>query len=350
MIRPGPFFQLLTTRLKEAFREPEVIFWVFGFPLLLALGLGIAFQNKPPERILVAVESRAGAAEVVEILNLIPQFHAEALSAEECESRLRLGKAAIVIVPAPDSPPELDYRYRYDPTRPNSMLARALVDDALQEAAGRKDTIERVECEVTEPGARYIDFLIPGLIGMTLLSQGLWGLGIVLVDMRSRKFLKRLVASSMRKSEFLAAMMASRIFFMLIEVFLLLVIAYLVFDIAIQGSLTAVVAVSIVGTLCFSSMGTLVSSRADKIEEVTGLIYSVIFPMIVFSGVFFPSDRFPGFLQPFIKLFPLTLFNDAFRAVILEGADIFSQWQRLASMALWGTVCFALTLRWFRWT
>jgi ABC-2 type transport system permease protein len=350
MIRPGPFFQLLMTRLKEAFREPEVIFWVFGFPVLLSLGLGIAFQNKPSERIPVAVESRVGAAEAVEILNQSSRFHAEALSAEECEIRLRLGEASIVIVPAPVSQLKLDYQYRYDPTRPNSSLARALVDDALQRAAGRKDILAHADSEVMEPGARYIDFLIPGLIGMTLLSQGLWGLGIVIVDMRSRKFLKRLVASPMRKSEFLAAMMASRIFFMIIEVFLLLLIAYLVFDIAIRGSLFAAAAVGIVGTLCFSSIGTLVSSRAKKIEEATGLMYSIIFPMIIFSGVFFPSDRFPRFLQPIIKVFPLTLFNDAFRAVIIEGADIFSQWQRLVAMALWGTVCFVLTLRWFRWT
>jgi ABC-type multidrug transport system permease subunit len=311
--------------------------------------LGIAFQNKPSERIPVAVENRAGASEVVEILNRSTRFQAEALSAEECESRLRVGRASIVIVPSPVSPPKLDYRYRYDPTRPNSMLARALVDDTLQKAAGRTDTLTHADNEVTEPGARYIDFLIPGLIGMTLLSQGLWGLGIVLVDMRSRKFLKRLAASPMRKSEFLAAMMASRIFFMLIEVFLLLLVAYLVFDIAIRGSLLSATVIGIVGTLCFSSIGTLVSSRAEKIEEVTGLMYSIIFPMIVFSGVFFPSDRFPGFLQPIIKVLPLALFNDAFRAVIVEGAGIASQWQPLASMALWGIACFVLTLRWFRW-
>jgi ABC-type multidrug transport system permease subunit len=350
MIRPGPFCQLFVTRLKEAFREPEVIFWVFGFPVLLALGLGIAFQNKPPDRIAVAVANGAGAAEVVAILNRDSRFQAVALSAEESEIRLRLGQAALVITASPGSPPKVDYRYRYDPTRPNSLLARALVDEALQKAAGRKDTVAHVDQEVTEPGARYIDFLIPGLIGMTLLSQGLWGLGIVLVDMRSRKFLKRLVASPMRKSEFLAAMMASRIFFMLIGVFFLLLIAYLVFDVAIRGSLVAATIVGIVGTLCFSSMGTLVSSRAEKIEEVTGLMYSIIFPMIVFSGVFFPSDRFPAFLQPIIKVLPLALFNNAFRAVLIEGADITAQWQPLLSMALWGIACYWLTLRWFRWT
>ncbi len=350
MIRPRPFYQILATRMREAFREPEVIFWVFIFPVLLALVLGIAFRNKPPDRIHIAIENRHEAREVAAILNGSGQFDPEILSAAESASKLRLGKVALVIVPDQGAGEEPKVAYRFDPTRPDSAIARILVDDALQKAAGRKDPVERVDKPVSEPGARYIDFLIPGLIGMNLMSGGMWGLGFVIVDMRSRKLLKRLVASPMQRSEFLAAMMASRIVFMLIQVILLLAFGWLVFDLVIQGSILATIIIGFLGALTFGAMGLLVASRAAKIEAVSGLMNLVMFPMFVFSGVFFSSDRFPDVLQPFIKALPLTLLNDAFRAVILEGADFHSQSMRMLALGLWGVVCYVLALRLFRWS
>jgi ABC transporter DrrB family efflux protein len=334
---------LLVARLREALREPEVIFWVFGFPILLALGLGIAFRNKPPERISIAVEERAEATEIVELLNGSPQFDARALSHEKSASELRLGKVALVLVPGSS------YEYRFDPNRPDSLLARALVDQFLQEAAGREDPVQRLETPVSEPGARYIDFLIPGLIGLNLMSGGMWGVGFVTVDMRSRKLLKRLVATPMRKSEFLAALMGSRIVFMFIEVLLLLVFGWLVFDMVLRGSLLLTLAIGLMGALCFASMGLLVASRARKIEAVSGLMNLVMLPMFVFSGIFFSSERFPDVIQPAIQALPLTALNDALRAVIIEGADLPSQMGRLVLLAVWMVVSFALSLRLFRW-
>ncbi len=350
MIRPRPFYEILATRMREAFREPEVIFWVFIFPVLLALVLGVAFRNKPPDRIHIAIENRPEAEQVAAILNGSGQFDAEILSTAESASRLRLGKVALVIVPRAETEPGRIYEFRYDPTRSDSALARILVDNALQKDAGRQDPVESVDEPVSEPGARYIDFLIPGLIGMNLMSGGMWGLGFVIVDMRSRKLLKRLVASPMRRSEFLAAMMASRIVFMLIQVILLLAFGWLVFDLVVQGSILATITIGFLGALTFGAMGLLVASRAAKIEAVSGLMNLVMFPMFVFSGVFFSSDRFPDFLQPFIKALPLTLLNDAFRAVILEGADLYSQSLRMLALGLWGVVCYVLALRFFRWS
>lgn len=344
MIRAGPFCHLLLARMREALREPEVIFWIFGFPILLALGLGIAFRNKPPDRIFVAVERQAGSAELAKSLNRSQQLSAQVLSADECASRLRLGKVALVVVPG------RSVEYRYDPTRPDSVLARALVDEALQRSAGRRDPLERIESPVVEPGARYIDFLIPGLLGLNLMSGGLWGVGFVIVDMRTRKLLKRLVATPMRKSEFLAAMMASRIVFMLVETVLLLAFGRLVFDIVIRGSILAALAIGLLGALCFGSLGLLVASRAQKIESVSGLMNLVMLPMFVFSGIFFSSERFPEILQPVIRALPLTALNDALRAVIIEGATFPSQLGQVVCLLLWTAIPFTLSLRWFRWT
>jgi len=344
MIRLKPFCQLLLARLREAFREPEVIFWVFGFPILLSVGLGLAFRNKPPDKILVAVQEHAEAQGVAKTLNADRQFRAEVCPPADCATRLRLGKVGLIVVPGQS------FEYRYDPTRPESLLARTLVDDALQQAAGRRDPVAKIDRPATEPGARYIDFLIPGILGMNIMSGGMWGVGFMTVDMRIRKLLKRLVATPMRRSEFLAAVMAGRVLFTVIELVLLLVFGWLVFDIVIRGSLVTALIISLLGAFCFGALGLLVASRAQKIETVSGLMNLIMLPMFVFSGIFFSADRFPDWLQPAIRALPLTTLNDALRAVLTEGAGFASQVGRMGYLALVTVVCFALSLRLFRWT
>jgi ABC-type multidrug transport system permease subunit len=343
-MRLEPFFRLLVARIREPLREPEVVFWVFVFPVLLAVGLGIAFRNKPQEQIAVGVVDGAAAREVVAALEEDPQLLVKVSKEDDARSELRLGKVALVVVP------EKPYQYRFDPTRPEAELARAHVEGVLQKAAGRRDVFDAVEVEVSEPGARYIDFLIPGLLGMNLMSGGLWGVGFAVVDMRTRKLLKRLVASPMRKSEFIAALMMSRVVFMLVELVALLVFGFFVFDIVVHGSIIATVLVGLLGALSFGGIGILVASRAQKIETVSGLMNLVMLPMFVFSGIFFSADRFPDVMQPAIQALPLTMLNDALRALIIEGQSLVSQARELLGLLLWGGLSFLLSVKWFRWT
>jgi len=344
MSEHGPFVNLLLARLKEFIREPEVIFWVFGFPVLLAVGLGIAFRNRPPDRIAVGVVDGPGASAIIGALPGAEGFDVRKIPPGEAAADLRLGRVALVVVPG-DA-----WEYRYDPTRPDSLLARQKVDDALQRSAGREDPVRPRETLVVEPGARYIDFLIPGLLGMNIMSGGMWGVGFVLVEMRSRKLLKRLVATPMRRSDFLAAMMASRMILVFLELVLLLLFGWLVFDVVIMGSLATILLLSVLGAFVFAALGLFVASRARKIETVSGLMNLVMLPMFVFSGIFFSSDRFPGVLQPLVKALPLTALNDALRATILEGAGLASQTGRVAVMLVWGALSFVLAIRFFRWT
>ena len=121
-----------------------------------------------------------------------------------------------------ESNPNGSYTYYYDPARPESVLSRAEIDAQLQSAAGRKDALATSAQSFSEPGSRYIDFLIPGLLGMNLMNSGMWGVGFALVEMRQRKLLKRFVATPMRRSDFLLALTSSRLVLMVIEVGLLL--------------------------------------------------------------------------------------------------------------------------------
>jgi ABC-2 type transport system permease protein len=329
--------------MREFLREPEAVFWTYGFPLLLAVGLGIAFRNRPPERVFVDIQESPKAGQVLRTLVAIPNFSVEIHPEAECRDRLRLGKSSIVVVPGDQ------FTYLFDPTRPESAMARLQVDDALQRAAGRADPVQSSEKLVTEPGARYIDFLVPGLLGMNLMGSGMWGVGFVIVDMRVRKLLKRFVATPMKRTHFLWSMIGGRLLFMFPEVIIVLGAGALLFGVLVKGNWITILLLCLLGDVAFAGIGLLVASRAQRIETVSGLMNLVMLPMWLLSGIFFSPDRFPQVLQPLVQALPLTQLNYALRAVILEGAPLYSQAWRVGIVAAWGGISFVLAMRWFRW-
>ncbi|MDB5313946.1 MAG: type transporter [Gemmataceae bacterium] len=348
--RMTPLVQLTLARFREFFREPAAVFWVYGFPLILAVALGIAFRNRPVERVRVDVRpdgpGGATAAErLKEKLSADPHLDVRVAAEETARNRLRTAKTDLIIVPGADGTVA---EYLLDPNRPEGALARNAADNILLRQRV-PDLPAPAEKALDEPGGRYIDFLIPGLIGTNLMGGGLWGVGFVTVDMRVRKLLKRFVATPMRRSDFLLSLMLSRLVFTMIEICLLLGFAYLVFDIRVRGNVLAFGTMLLLGGACFAGVGLLVACRAKTIETVSGLMNAVMLPMYILSGVFFSSDRFPEITQPVIRVLPLTALNDGLRAVMNDGAG----WDALPYPALvltaWGVACFALALRFFRW-
>jgi ABC-2 type transport system permease protein len=347
--RWSAYWHLLVARTKEMQREPEVIFWVFLFPLLLAFGLGIAFRSRPASVPNVAIAADPGANAVLQMAQRSPQsMRVQIVPEAEALDGFRLGRYDLVIIPNGD--PAGGLEYRYDPARPESVLAREQADDALQTAAGRKNPLPTSARASSEPGARYIDFLIPGLLGMNLMNSGMWGVGFALVDYRQRKLLKRYVATPMRRSDFLLALTSSRLILMILELGLLLGLGILMFHMRVLGSWLAIVLLGALGAGAFAGLGLLTASRAQKIESVSGLMNLVMMPMWIFSGVFFSYERFPAVLHPLIRALPLTALNDALRATILQGAPLAAQAGRLGVLLVWMAVSFVLALSWFRWT
>jgi len=339
-----PTRELFLDRMRTFYREPEAIFWTYGFPLILTILLGIAFRNRQPELIDVAIEQSPAAADLQRRLADNDEFNLSVLDPQQCREHLRLGKVAIVVRPGD----VLDYQY--DPTRPESAMARAKLDDALQRAFGRTDPTPVKNTEVTEPGARYIDFLIPGLLGMNLMGGGLWGVGFVVTDMRVRKLLRRLIATPMKKTDFLFSLIAGRLVFTIPELLFILGGGLLLFNVRVQGNWITITFISLVGAVSFAGLGLLVASRAEKIETISGLMNLVMLPMWLFSGIFFSSERFPDVFQPFIQALPLTQLIDALRSVIVEGGTLIDQSARLLILLAWGGISFLLALRIFRWT
>ncbi len=341
----NPLAQLTIVRMKEFFREPEAIFWTYGFPLIMVIVLGLAFRDKPADPVAFDVMAGPGAERIKQAVADDARFDLEVHAEAAALARLRDNKTLVVVGPGEEG----GYAYRFDPTNPEARAARDAVDDALQRAAGRVDAVATEDVEVTTPGSRYVDFLVPGLIGMNLMGGGMWGIGFILVNMRVRKLLKRMLATPMRRRDFLLSMVGMRSLFFLPEVAFLLAAAYLIFQVPVRGSFVGVVAIAFIGSFAFAGLGLLVACRARRIETVSGLMNLVMMPMWLASGIFFSYERFPEYLHPFIKALPLTQLIDALRAVMLEGASVPSQALPMLIVIAWGVVSFALALRWFRW-
>jgi ABC-type multidrug transport system permease subunit len=339
---------LCLARFREYYREPEVLFWGFVFPLLLSGALAVAFRDRPPSPSRASVLRGPGAERLLAGLRSSPLVRAELVDEAEAARALRMGRTDVVLT-APEDPAAA-IEYRFDPSRPEADVARARVDDALQRMAGRRDPLPSFDRRLSEPGGRYVDFLVPGLIGMNLMGAGMWGVGYALVDMRIKKLLRRLLATPMRASDFMVAQMLSRVAFTFAEVAVLLGFAWLALGVPVRGSLASVMTLALAGSLCFGGLGLLAASRATKIETVTGLMNVIMMPMWIGSGVFFSVERFPEAAQPLLRALPLTALNDALRAVTLEGAELGSQGPRLLLLGLWGGVSFVAGLRLFRWS
>ena len=343
--RAHPLAQLTLVRSREFLREPEAVFWVFVFPVLLTAGLGIAFRNQTPQPLPVVVVAGGPRAEgLAAALGRSHRLSVRILDQAAATQALRTGKAALVVAPG-----GAGVQYRFDPDRPDARSARLEADDAIQRAAGRGDVVGTSERTVREPGSRYVDFVVPGLLGLNLMGSGIWALGFAIVDARKKRLLKRLVATPMARSQYLASFVLSRITLLVIEVAVLLGFAVLAFGVPVRGSLVTLAGVCLLSAFTFGAIGLLVSSRAQTIEGVSGLMNLVMLPMWIFSGVFFSASRFPDALQPLIRALPLTAVNDALRGVMLEGAGPGRIAPQLAVLAAWMVVSFVLALRLFRW-
>jgi ABC-type multidrug transport system permease subunit len=343
MSRPHPLVELTLARFREFLREPEAIFWVFAFPIVMTCALGIAFRSRGSEPVIAGVVEQPGADQIVSTLEQNGRFTVRRIAPEDADHALRDGRAPVLVVPG--TPPT----YRFDEARAESQVARLAVDQALQRGAGRQDAFAPVEQPIDIVGSRYIDWLVPGLLGMNIMGTGMWSVGFTIVTARSKKLLKRLIATPMSKAHYLIAIVLSRLATLSLEVIIIVSFAWIVFGVAVHGHVWALAFLALLGAVAFGGLGLLVASRARTIEAVSGLMNLVMVPMWVLSGVFFASTNFPDVMQPFIRALPLTALNDALRGVVNEGRSLDALLPQIVILVLWGSISFALSLRLFRW-
>lgn len=348
----SPLWHLVLCRLRLFYRQPAAVFWTYGFPLMMITALGLAFRGEQKVEILVDTVGPVSESILVQFRS-DTRFVVKTVAESEWKRRLQVGKTDLVLHARANETPEL----WIEPRRAESRLAQQAVENVLLRAkskvrhgaSGQAAEPEFPAHYLEEKGTRYIDFLLPGMIGMNLMGGGMWGVGFVLVDMRVRKLLKRFLATPMRQSDFLLSVMIARLFFAVFDMVFLVAFGYLAFGVAAQGNPLTLILVMLIGGASFSGIGLLVASRAQTVESVSGLMNLVMLPMWIASGVFFSAERFPAEMQPIIQALPLTCLTHALRAVMLEGLGLTTIWPQLLILTLWGSVCFGVALKIFRW-
>jgi ABC-2 type transport system permease protein len=333
-------FQLTRIRFLLVWREPEAIFWIFVFPILLAVGLGIAFRDRPPDVLPVAATS----AQLTRALSADKGLRVTQMDQAAGKHALDTG---MILLLASEQASEV--AYEFDDTNPDARTARLLADRAIQVAAGQHEAVSTKNDLIHETGSRYIDFVVPGLLGMNLMGSAIWGLGFAIVEARQKKLLKRMVASPMPRWQYLAAFVLSRLAMLVVEVVAFLGFAGLVFGVPFRGSLLELAFLCVLTSMAFSALGLLISSRARTMEAASGLMNLVMLPMWILSGVFFSASRFPAVIQPLVRALPLTAANEAFRANMLQGVGLNHLVPQVGILVLWLIVPFAVSLRIFRW-
>jgi ABC-type multidrug transport system permease subunit len=333
-------YQLTMVRFKLILREPEAIFWIFIFPILLAVGLGIAFRNRPADVLQVG----ATTAQLTKALAADKGLTATTMDEADGTRALATGRILVLAIQRPDG-----VAYKFDDTNPDARTARLLVNRAIQTAAGQREAVRADNELVHETGARYIDFVVPGLLGMNLMGSAMWGLGFAIVEARQKKLLKRMVASPMPRWQYLMSFLLSRLVLLIIEVAVFLGFARVAFGVPFRGSLLQLGLLCLMTSMSFSALGLLVSSRARTMEAASGLMNLVMLPMWILSGVFFSASRFPAVVQPVVRALPLTAAIDAMRGNMLQGMSLAQLMLPVGILLAWFVVPFAVSLRIFRW-
>lgn len=348
MASRSALFELVRVRVLLFLREPEALFWVFIFPVLMAAALGFAFQGGEAPTARVRVLDGDGAAALVERLSKAPGVPLELeIAPQEEEPELRRaitsGRIDVLLLPGDD------LELIFDGQRPEGAAARTAVELALARTAPGAPPAEATLAPMRERGSRYVDFLLPGLLGLNLMSTGMWVIGFAVADLRQRKVLKRLLVTPMRRSSFLLSFLLARLVFLVMEVAALVLFGALVLDVPFRAGYFDFLVLTLLAAFTFAGLGLAVTARAQTLQGASGLLNFAMLPMWLLSGVFFSYERFPEFLHPFLKLIPLSALNDALRATMLEGASLTTLLPELAILAAWAAAAFVVALTCFRW-
>ena len=357
--------QLIGMHLKEFYREPGIIFWAILFPILMAWGLGLAFTKKTElirtialvdeqnslasyegfGQFFISLNQENGTPLIKKIGNEklgVTTYQFEKSDWQESILMLKRGKISMIMELVNDS-----ITYHFDPLNPEAQLAYLQITSAFNN--NEKDIASANISPLTQTGTRYIDFLVPGLMAMSIMMSCMWGISYSLIDKRMKKLLRRMVATPMKKANFLFAQFVARLILNFMESALLFLFAYLYFDISLQGNWLALILMLLAGNLSFTGIAILVSSRTSNTQIGNGLINLVVMPMMILSGIFFSYHNFPDWAINVIQKLPLTILADNIRSIFIEGAGLVEIVTPFLLLIGIGVTAFVSGLRVYKW-
>lgn len=348
---------LISVELKEYLREPGIIFWAILFPILLALGLGLAFSGEGVQERQIAVVSGEGSRLPDSISGIdltrstwnqkvgnekigFTSYTFTKISWDNAVLQLKQGKTSMIIEASADG-----LQYHFDPANPDARVSYLQLSDYFSgsEPDGKEVTI------LEQAGTRYIDFLVPGLLAMGIMMSCMWGISYSNVDRRNKKLLRRMVATPMKKYNYVAAQLTARIIMSAMEAILLVLVTYWIFEISITGSITALILLFLAGNMAFTGLAILIASRTANTQIANALINLVVMPMMILSGIYFSYHNFPDFMITVIQVLPLTVLADSVRSVFIEGAGLAETLPHIGALAAFGFVLFVIGIRVYKW-
>ncbi len=361
-IKTNQLYQLFLTQFLQTIREPEVLFWGMIFPVLISIGLGLAFTQNTESKFHVILVDK-NPTELDSLLTIYAQpgqdswkwkIADETLGKTEFKFSRSDWKSAIVSLKRGEADVIVSDSlgkmiYHFDPLNSQAQLAYMKLSSLMKSPVSVVSTKETQIQPLTLTGVRYIDFLIPGLITFGMMGSIMWGVSYTIIERRSQKLLRRMVATPMKKENFLISLMFVRILMNIVEALILLFFAWLIFGVRIQGNIGALVTLFLAGNVAFTGIAVLVASRTTKTEVGTGWINAVQMPMMILSGIFFSYHNFPEWSIGFIKLLPLTALTDGIRSIFNEGAGWLDIILPSAGLSLLGLICLVIGLKWFKW-
>jgi len=346
-------------------RNRQALFWTFFFPVLLMGLLGIVFGGGfggDFNLAIVKLDDGMVANVVVQAFkNADGVTVSVAQSEDEALARLEDGSVQGVLVLPPDlqkSFADKDGTTRLPFHYDNSDVATAGqvvgVTQQIVEAVGNEIANVQPTLGVTPTGVKsasldYLDFLVPGIVALSIMQTAIFGVGGTLVTYKEKGVLRRLRATPLPMRSFMGSNVLVRIVTSLVQMVIVLAVGMLLFGVTINGSLLVVTVVSVVGSAAFVSLGFAVAAVSKNMEIAQALMNVIQTPMMFLSGIFFPMNNAPAWIQPIVKLLPLTYLANALRAVIIDGAGLWEvRWDLAVLFAVTG-VFVIIAWRFFRW-
>jgi ABC-2 type transport system permease protein len=356
------FTQLFLANLREFARDRMALFWTIAFPVIFILIFGLIFAREngfSADLGLVIEDQGAAAQNLAQTFKHVDVFEISEGSRQEELAALREGERdAVLIIPAGasdavDRAATAPIELHYDPSRSSSQIVASIVGEALQGAAQRiKPQPEVFKLNLVTVQAkqlRSIDYLIPGILAMSILNLALFATAQPIISLRSQGVLRRLGATPLPRSTLLAAYIAMRVLIALIQTGIIVAVGILLFGLTMTGSWLMFVGVLLLGTLAFIAIAFVIAAVARTEESGGALTSAVQLPMLFLSGIFFPVGVMPDFLRPVADVLPLTYLADALRQVMVSATPDHSMATNMLVLLAWLVVSSALAIRFFKW-
>jgi ABC-2 type transport system permease protein len=346
------------TLLKIFSRDRQAIFFTLFFPITFMVIFGIA-SSGGDDPIEIGIVDNAGnefSARFVDTLEGREMFSVVVGTEDELRAGVADGDLALALI----LPERFDGSGTADLTmlvdaaqvRQSAMLT-PLVEQVLldveRELRGIEPLFPLAVVDVQARSQRYIDFLVPGLLALTIMQISVAGSGYNIVEYRRKGILKRLFVTPIRPGQFIGGLVLSRLVITVIQVSFLLAVAVVLLGVPVEGNVLELLALIVLGSSIFLSLGFWMGSLAKTQQAIMLLGNLITLPQMFLSGVFFPIESMPDLLQPIARLLPLSFVASSVREVILNGTSLVEQIPTLIGLVAWLAIGLTLAIRFFRW-